>query len=166
MQNGTTAGGQDTENVSETSSFKQGREERMKKFDIEFETKTRLEQARFERRKLQLEMQMTELETKHHLLEEEPELDRKAKRTLLENEDIRSQSTGAQDKSPLNWTPRKRDVSSFTSRIESLLTPDGSTACLEATTELNSHSHFSQYGSARDRSSSVEHRLVHPRAIL
>ena len=43
VQNGATASGQETENVSETSSAKQRREERMKKFDIEFETKMRLE---------------------------------------------------------------------------------------------------------------------------
>ena len=73
VQNGATASGQETENVSETSSAKQRREERMKNFDIEFETKMRLEQARFERRRLELEMQMKELETKHQLLEEERE---------------------------------------------------------------------------------------------
>ena len=44
VQNGATASGQETENVPETSSAKQRREERMKKFDIEFETKMRLEQ--------------------------------------------------------------------------------------------------------------------------
>ena len=85
----------------------------MKKFDIEFETKMRLEQARFERRRLELEMQMKELETKHQLLEEERELERKVKRTALENDDARSQSTGARDKSPFNWTPRKRDLIMF-----------------------------------------------------
>ena len=58
VQNGATASGQDMESVSETSSAKQRREERMKKFDIEFETKMQLEQARFEWRKLELEMQM------------------------------------------------------------------------------------------------------------
>ena len=62
VQNGATASGQETENVSETSSAKQMREERMKKFDVEFETKMRLEQARFEWGKLELEMQMKELE--------------------------------------------------------------------------------------------------------
>ena len=106
VQNGATASGQETENASETSSAKQRREERMKKFDIEFETKMRLEQARFERRKLELEMQMKELETKHQLLEEERELERKVKRTALENDDARSQSTGARDKSPFKWTPK------------------------------------------------------------
>ena len=49
-----TASGQETENVSETSSAKQRREERMKGFDIEFETKMRLEQARFKQRRLEL----------------------------------------------------------------------------------------------------------------
>ena len=58
VQNEATASGQETENVSETSSAKQRREERMKKFDIEFKTKMRLEKARFERRRLGLEMQM------------------------------------------------------------------------------------------------------------
>ena len=83
----------------------------MRKFDRDFETKMRLEQARFEWRKLELEMQMKELETKHHLLEGERELDRKVKRTPLENDDDRSQSTSARDKSPFNWTPKKSDVS-------------------------------------------------------
>ena len=67
----------------------------MKKFDIEFKTKIRLKQAIFERRRLELEMQMKELETKHQLLEEERELERKVKRTALENDDARSQSTSA-----------------------------------------------------------------------
>ena len=148
VQNGATASGQETENVSETSSAKQRREERMKKFDIEFETKMRLEQERFERRKLELEMQMKELETKHQLLEEERELERKVKRTALENDDARSQSTGARDKSPFNWTPRKRDVSDWASRIDNLLTPERSTARFEVTPEVNRHSHFSQYRSS------------------
>ena len=128
VQNGAPASGQGTENVSETSSAKQTREERMKKFYVEFKTKMQLEQARFERRKLQLEMQLKELETKHQLLEEERELERKAKRTALENDDARSQSTGARDKSPFNWTPKKRDVLDWTSRIDNNLTPERRTA--------------------------------------
>ena len=111
VQNGAKSSGQETENVSETSSAKQRHEERMKKFYIEFETKMRLEQARFERKRLELEMQMKELETKHQLLEEERELERKVKRTALENDDNRSQSTSARDKSPFNWTPKKRCLS-------------------------------------------------------
>ena len=111
VQNVATASGQKTENASETSSAKQRSEERMKKFDIEFETKMRLEQARFERRRLELEMQMKELETKHQLPEEERQLERKVKRTALENDDGRSQSTGARDKSPFNWTPNEKEMS-------------------------------------------------------
>ena len=166
VQNGATASGQETENVSETSSAKQRREERMKKFDIEFETKIRLEQARFERKRLELEMQMKELETKHQLLEEERELERKKKRTALENDDARSQSTSARDKSPFNWTPKKRDVSNLAGRIDNLLTPERSTARFEVTPEVNRYSHFSRYRSSRDRSSSVEDRDDSPRAGL
>ena len=57
VQNGATACGQNMENILETSSAKQRREERMKKFDIEFKTKMRLEPAQFERRKLELAKQ-------------------------------------------------------------------------------------------------------------
>ena len=124
VQKRATASRQDTENVSEISSAKQRREERMKKFNIKFETKMLLEQARFERRKLELEMQMKELETKQHLLEEERELERKVKRTALENDDVRSQSISGRDKSHFIWTPKKRDVSDRASRIDNLLTLD------------------------------------------
>ena len=122
----------------------------MKKFDIEFETKMRLEQARFERRKLELEMQKKERETKHKLLEEEHELERKVKRTAIENEDARSQSTGARDKSPFNWTTKNRDVSDCASRIDNLLTPERSTARFEPTPEVNRYNHFSRYRSSRE----------------
>ena len=70
VQEGATASGPDTDNVSETSSAKQRRKERMKKFDIEFKTKRQLEQALLKWRKLELDIQMKELKTKHHLLEE------------------------------------------------------------------------------------------------
>ena len=166
VQNGATASGQETENVSETSSAKRRREGRMKKFDIEFETKMRLEQARFERRRLELEMQMKELETKHQLLEEERELERKVKRTTLGNDDARSQSTIARDKSPFNWTPKKRDVTHWASRIDNLLTPHRSPLRFEATPEVNRYSHFSRYRSSRNRSSCVEDRDVSPIAGL
>ena len=145
LQNGGTASGQETENVSETSSAKQRREARMKNFDIDFETKKQLDQARFEWRKLELEMQMKELETKHQLLEEERELERKVKRTALENDDGRSQLTGARDKSTFNWTPTKRD--DWASRIDNLVTQERSTARFEVTPEVNRYSHFSQYRS-------------------
>ena len=107
VQNGATASGQQTENVSDLSSAKQRREEMMKKFDIEVENRMRQEHARFERRKLELEMQMEELETNRQLLEEERELERKGKRTALENDDVRFQSTSVRDKSPINWIPKK-----------------------------------------------------------
>ena len=158
VQIGATASGQETENVSETSSAKQTREERMKKFDIEFETKIQLEQARW--RRLELEMQMKELETKQQLLDEERQLECKVKRTALENDDARSQSTGARDRSPFNWNQAKSDVSDWVSRIDNLLTPERSTARFETTTETNRQSHFSRYRSSRDRSSSFEHRDV------
>ena len=166
VQNGATASCQETENVSETSSAKQRREERIKSFDIDFKTKLRLEQARFDRRKLELEMQMKELETKHQLLEEERDLERKVKKTALENSEFRCQSTTARDKSPFNWTPKMRDVPDWASRIGNLPTPERSTTRFEETAEVNRPSHFSRYHSSRDRSSSVEDRDVSPTACL
>ena len=67
--------------------------------------------ARFDRRSLELEMHMKEMETKHQLLEGVRELECKVKRPALENDDVCSQSTSARDKSSFNWTPSKRDVS-------------------------------------------------------
>ena len=166
VPNGATASGQETENVSETSSAKQRCGEMMKKFEIKFETEMRIEHARFGWRRLELEMLMKEQENKHHLLEEERELERKLKRTALENDDVCSQSTGARDNSLFNWTPKRRDVSEWDSRINYFLTPERSTARFEATPELNRTGHFSRYCSSRDRSSSVEDRDVSPRAGL
>ena len=65
----------------------------------------RLEKVWFERRRLELEKQKNEMENKHQLLEEARELERKVKRTALENSDACSQSTVARDNSPFNWTP-------------------------------------------------------------
>ena len=56
-------------------------------------------------------MKMRKQETKHQLVEEVCELERKVKRTALENGDVGSQSTGARDKSPFNWTSKKKDIS-------------------------------------------------------
>ena len=111
-----------------------------------------MEQARFERRRLELEMQMKEQETKHQLLEEERELERKVKRTALENDGARSQSHSARYKSNLNSTPKRRDFSDWASRIDSFLTPDRSTARFEATLEKNMSSHFSRYRSSQSDS--------------
>ena len=166
VQNGATASGQETENASETFSAKQKRKERMKKIDIELKTKIGLEVPRFKGRRLGLEMQMKELKTKHQLLEKERELERKVMRLTLENDDVRSQSTSARDKSPFNWTPKTRSVSNWISRIDHLLTPDRSTADFEATPEVNRHSPFSRYRNSGDRSSSVQDRDVSPRAGL
>ena len=105
---------------------------------------------------------MKEMETKHQLLEEERELERKVKRTALENDDARSQSTGARNKSPFNWTPKKGVVSDWASRIDNLSTSERSTARFEVTPEVNRYSHFSRHRSSRDRSSSVEDQDVSP----
>ena len=111
----------------------------------EYKIKMRLEQARFERSQLVLEMQMKELETKHDLLREERELERKVKRTSLEIDDVRSQLFGAREKSPFNWIPTKRDVSDRVSGIDNLLISDRPTARFEVTPEMSRHSHLSRY---------------------
>ena len=85
---------------------------------IEFETKMHLVQARFERKKLELKLQMKKLETKHQLLEEERELERKLKRAALGNDDFRSQSTSAHDRSFFS-TRRQRRLMSQTGPVES-----------------------------------------------
>ena len=103
---------------------------------------------------------MKELETKHQLLEQERELERKVNRTALSNDDARSQSTGARDKLPFNWTSR-RDVSDWASRIDPLLTPSSARARFDATPELNRQSQFSRY---RNRSSSAEDKDFSPGA--
>ena len=59
-----------------------------------------------------MEMQLKELETKRQLLEEERELERKVKRTALENDNVRFQATSAWDKSPFNSTQKKSIVTS------------------------------------------------------
>ena len=87
------------------------------------------------------------------------------RRTALENDDASSQTNGARDKSPFNWTPKKGDVSDWASRIDNILTPGRSTAGFEVTPEVNRHSHFSRYRSSRDRYSSVEDRNVSPELV-
>ena len=100
------------------------REKRMRKIDIEFKTMMRLEQARFERRNLELEMKMKEMDTKRELLEEEHELELKVKITALENDDVSSLSTSARDKSPFNETSKKKHDADWFSRTDSPKTPD------------------------------------------
>ena len=88
----------DTKNVSETPSVKRRVEERMKEFEIDFETKLQIERAQLDRRWLELEMQMKELEMQHQLREKERDLEHQLQRTALEKGDLRSQSTKARDK--------------------------------------------------------------------
>ena len=76
---------QDTENVSEKSSVKRRVEERIKEFEIEFERKLQIERAYFDRKRLELEMQMKELEMQHQLRQKERvtfQLDPKRERCL------------------------------------------------------------------------------------
>ena len=166
LQNGATASTQDIENASETSSAMQRREERMKKINVEIKTKMRLEQERFECGKLELEMQMKELATKYHLLEEERDLERKMRGTGLEIEDVRSPNQLLLETICPSTGTKKRDVSDSASRIENLLIADRSTARFKATPHVNRHSHSTRYRSSQDRFSSVEDRDVFPRAIL
>ena len=56
----------------------------MNQFDIEFETKLRLEQTCFERKKLELEMQMKRFEQEYQIMEEQRQVHRKVKRTVFE----------------------------------------------------------------------------------
>ena len=79
---------QDTENVSKTSSVKRRVEERMKEFEIEFGRKLQTERAQFDRKKLELEMQMKELEMQNQLRQKERDLERKLQRTALEKVDL------------------------------------------------------------------------------
>ena len=108
---------------------------------------------------------MKYLETKNWPREERG-LERKVKRTALENNDVHSQSTRGRNKSPVRWTLKKRDVSGWANRIDNLLTPDRSTARFEETPEVNRHIYFSRYRSSRDRSSNVDDWDVSLRAGL
>ena len=74
------------------------------KNDIEFEAKLRLDLALFERKKIELQTQVKELEKKHPLLEEESELDPKMTRICLENDDVHFQSSSIRDKLTFNCT--------------------------------------------------------------
>ena len=71
----------------ETHSAERKSKERMGKIDIEFEAMLQLEQAQFAQRRLALEMPISKIETEHQLLEEKRELERKVKKTALENDE-------------------------------------------------------------------------------
>ena len=153
---------QDKENASEASSVKRRVEERMKEFEIEFEAKLQIERAQFDRKKLDLERQMKELEMQYQLREKERELERQLQRTALEKDDLRSQSTKARDKSPFNWTPKGRDVSEWANSMNDTQTPIRPRARFDVSPELNKQRHYPWYPNFRERSASAEERDISP----
>ena len=155
---------QDTENVSETSSVKRRVEERMKEFEIDSERKLQIERAQFDQKRLELEMQMKELEMQHQLRQKERDLERQLQRTALEKDDLRSQSTKARDKSPFNWTPKRRDVSEWANSMNNTRTPIRPRARFDVSPERNKHRHYPSYLNSRERSASAEERNILQRA--
>ena len=153
---------QDTENASETSSVKLQVEERIKEFEIEFERKLQIERAQFDRKRLDLEMQMKELEMQHQLREKQRDLERQLQKTALEKDDFRSQSTKARDKSPFNWTPKGRDVSEWANSMNDTRTPIRPRARFDVSPERNEQRHYPWYPNSRERSVSVEGRDISP----
>ena len=153
---------QDTENASEASSVKRRVEERIKEFEIEFERKLQIERAQFDRKRLDLEMQMKELEMQHQLREKERDLERQLQKTALEKDDFRSQSTKARDKSPFNWTPKGRDVSEWANSMNDTRTPIRPRARFDVSPERNKQRHYPWYPNSRERSVSAEVRDISP----
>ena len=151
---------QDTENVSETFSVKRRVEERINEFQIEFERKLQIERAQFDRKRLELELQMKELEMQHQLRQKERDLERQLQRTALEKDDLRSQSTKARDKSPFNWTPKGRDVSEWANSMNDTQTPIRPRARFDVSTERNKHRHYLWYPNSREPSVSAEERDI------
>ena len=148
----------DTENVSETPSVKRRVEERVKEFEIDFETKLQIERAQLDRKWLELEMQMKELEMQHQLREKERDLQRQLQRTALEKDELRPQSTKARHKSPFKWTPKVRDVSQWANSMNDMRTPSRPRARFDVSLERNKHRHYLWYPNSRERSASVEER--------
>ena len=153
---------QDTENASEASSVKRRVEERMKEFENEFEAKLQIERTQFDRNRLDLEMQMKELEMQHQLREKDRDLERQLPKTALEKDDFRSQSTQARDKSPFNWTPKGRDVSEWANSMNDTRTPIRPRARFDVSPERNKQRHYPWYPNSRERSVSVEGRDISP----
>ena len=85
--------------------------------------------------KIRAKVKSNKVKTKHQLLEQERKLERKMKRTALENNDILSHSNCLLNKSSFNWNPKIKDVSDGTSRIDNLETPDRPTALIETTSD-------------------------------
>ena len=155
---------QDHENGSETSSAKRRIEENTRDFENEFETKLQLERTQFERTKLELKMQMKELEMQHQLRRKERDLECRLQKTGLEKDDLHSQSTKARDKSPFNWTPNGRDVSEWVNSMNDTRTLIRPRARFDVSPEQNKHRHYPGYSNSRERSASAEERDISPMA--
>ena len=122
-----------------------------------------IERAQFGRKRLELEMQMKELEMQHQLQQKERDLERQLQRTALEKDDLRSQSTKARDKSPFNWTPKGRDVSEWANSMNDTQTPIRPRARFDVSPERNKHRHYPWYPNSRERrSASAEERDISP----
>ena len=138
----------------------------MSDFENEFKTKLQTERTQFEGKKLELEMHMREIEMQHQLRERERELKRKRQITILEKDDVRSQSTNARDKSPFNWISKRRDVSECANAMNETQTPTRPKTRFDVSPERSGDSHYSRYLSSRDRSASVEDRDVLHKVIF
>ena len=101
-------------------------------------------------------MQMKELEMQHQLREKERDLERQLRKTALEKDDFRSQSTKARDKSPFNLTPKGRDVSEWANSMNDTRTPIRPRARFDVSPERNKQRHYPWYPNSRERSVSVE----------
>ena len=132
----------------------------MRDFKDELETKLRLERTHFGRKKLELEMELNELEMLHQLRERERELQRKLQTTTLEKDDVRSQSSKSLDNSPLNWISKKKDVSEWANTMSETKTPSRPKTRSNFSPDRSEDSHYSQNLSSRDCSASVEDRNV------
>ena len=142
VPNGAIASAHNAKKSPKASSVKQKRNERMKKFDIDFETRLQLEQALSKRRKLEKETHLKDIETKQQLPEGEREIGCKVRVTASENDDIGPQSTSARKESSIRPSPKKKDFSVWAGRINTLTT-DQSTACIEVNPVLNKPRLFS-----------------------
>ena len=121
-----------------------------------------IERAQFDRKRMELEIQMKELEMQHQLRQKKRDLERQLQRTALEKDDLRSQPTKARDKSPFNWTPKGRDVSEWENSMNDTRTPIRPRARCDVSPERNRHRHYPWYPNTRERSASAEERDILP----
>ena len=120
-----------------------------------------IERAQFDRKRMELEMQMKEIEKQHQLPQMKRDLERQLQRTALEKDDLRSQSTKARDKSPFNWTPKGRDVSEWENSMNDTRTPIRPRARFDVSPERNTRT-LTWYPNTRERSASAEERDISP----